>query len=271
MVERWPDAAPDDVPVWDCHGHLHDDPGGPRGARLLDAMDHLGIERILVSRLWGDNRVPATATPDDFRRANRAVEGWTARHRDRFLPYCFVSCTYPEEAERELEECVERRGFLGLKLYAACRYDDPRVEPVVARAARYGIPTLLHVVQRRVQEIPGQYVSDGREVAHLARRLPDAALIMAHVGGGGDWAYSLKAVRPHANVYVDLAGSVVDAGLVERAYAAVGPGRLLFGTDGSMCEGTGKLRGADIPDADKRPIWGETLRGLLERRERRRA
>lgn len=263
MSERWPGAAPAGVPVWDCHGHLHDDPGGARGTRLLTSLDRLGIERLFVSRLWADNRVPATATPDDFRRANRAVAGWTERHPDRFLPYCFVSCTYPDEAERELEECVEQRRFNGLKLYAACRYDDPRVEPVVARAARYGIPTLLHVVQRRVQEIAGQYVSDGREVAHLARRLPTANLILAHIGGGGDWRYSVKLIRPYPNVYVDLSGSVVDAGLVEFAYATVGPHRLLFGTDASLTEGVGKLHGAEIPDAHKQHIWGANLQRLL--------
>jgi predicted TIM-barrel fold metal-dependent hydrolase len=259
-------AAPAGVPVWDCHAHLYDDPGGDRGQRLLRAADRLGIQRLFVSRLWAANRVPATATPDDFRRCNRAVEGWVERAPDRFIPYCFVSCTYPDEAERELEECVERRGFAGLKLYAACRYDDPRVYPVVARAARYGIPTLLHVVQHRTAEIPGQYVSDGREVAALAERLPGASLILAHVGGGGDWAFSLKAVEPYPNIYVDLSGSGVDAGIVEAAYAAVGPERLLFGTDGSMCEGVGKLQGAELPEAAKPAIWGATLRGLLAAR-----
>lgn len=251
--------------MWDCHGHLYDDPGGARGDRLLAAMDQLGIQKMMVSRLWADNRVPATATPDDFRRCNRAVEGWVGRAPDRFIGYCFVSCTYPEEAERELEECVQQRGFRGLKLYAACRYDDPRVEPVVARAARYGVPTLLHVVQRRTAELPGQYASDGREVAHLAQRLPGAALILAHVGGGGDWAFSVKAVRRHPNVFVDLSGSVVDAGLVEAAYEAVGAARLLFGTDSSMCEGVGKLQGADLPAADKAAIWGANLQRLLVR------
>jgi uncharacterized protein len=256
---------PPDVPVWDCHGHIYDDPGGARGRRLLDAMDRLGIEKIFVSRLWAENRVPATASPEDVRRSNEAVAGWTERHPDRFIPYCFVSCVYPDEALRELEMCVEQRGFRGLKLYAACRYDDPRVEPVVARAAHYGIPTLLHVVQRRTHDIAGQYVSDGREVAYLAERLPDAPLILAHVGGGGDWAFSLKAVRAYPNVYVDLSGSVVDAGLVEASYDAVGPERLLFGTDSSMTEGVGKLLGAQIPPDAKRPIWGATLQQILAR------
>ena len=259
-----PGAAPADVPVVDCHAHLYDDPGGRRGQHLLEAAGKLGIQRLMASRLWGSNRVPATARPEDFRQCNRAVEGWVAFAPERLLPYCFVSCTYPEEAERELEECVEQRGFRGLKLYAACRYDDPRVTRVVARAARYGIPTLLHAVQRRVQEIPGQYVSDGREVAALAARVPDAALILAHVGGGGDWAYSLKCVKAHPNVYVDLSGSVTDAGLVEAAHAAVGAQRLLFGTDSSMCEGVGKLWGADIPEADKRDVWGANFERLLQ-------
>jgi predicted TIM-barrel fold metal-dependent hydrolase len=191
------------------------------------------------------------------------VERWLELAPDRLLGYCFVSCTYPEEAERELEECVERRGFRGLKLYAACRYDDPRVMPVVARAAHYGVPALLHVVQRRTSELPGQYVSDGREVAFLAERLPRAELILAHLGGGGDWAFSLKAVRPHPNVAVDLSGSGCDAGLVEAAYEAVGADRLLFGTDGSLCEGVGKLQGADIPAPAKARAWGANLQRLL--------
>ena len=103
MTERWPGAAPLDVAVWDCHGHLHDDPGGARGLRLLEAMDRLGIQRMFVSRLWAGNRVPATAAPEEFRRCNQAVERWVERYPDRFIPYCFVNCTYPEEAERELE------------------------------------------------------------------------------------------------------------------------------------------------------------------------
>ncbi|CAA9215987.1 MAG: hypothetical protein AVDCRST_MAG77-200 [uncultured Chloroflexi bacterium] len=251
------------MPVWDCHGHIYDDPGGTRGRRLLDAMDQLGIERIFVSRLWGDNRVPATATPDDVRRSNDAVAGWAERHPDRFIPYCFVNCTYPDEALRELGDRVTQQGFRGLKLYASCRFDDPRVEPVVARAAELRIPTLLHVIQRRTSEAAGQYASDGREVAYLAQRLPHAQLILAHVGGGGDWAFSIKAVRDCPNVYADLSGSVVDAGLVEAAYEAVGADRLLFGTDSSMTEGVGKLHGAEIPEQAKRAAWGANLQRLL--------
>ena len=263
-TDRVTGAAPADVPVWDCHGHIYDDPGGARGHRLLDAMDALGIQRIFVSRLWADNRVPATATPEDVRRCNEAVAGWVERHPDRFIPYCFVNCTYPDEAQRELEECVGQRGFRGLKLYASCRYDDPRVEPVVARAAALGIPSLLHVIQRRTADLSGQYASDGREVAHLAHRLPHATLILAHVGGGGDWAFSLKTVRDCPNVYADLSGSVVNAGLVETAYHAVGADRLLFGTDSSMCEGVGKLQGAEIPEDAKRAAWGANLMRLLD-------
>jgi predicted TIM-barrel fold metal-dependent hydrolase len=267
MPERVAGAAPADIAVWDSHAHLYDEPGGARGQRLLDAAARLGIQRLFVSRLWAGNRVPATATPEEVRACNRAVAAWAEQHPDVFIPYCFVSCVYPDEAMRELEECVAQLGFRGLKLYAACRYDDPRVLPVVARAAEYRIPTLLHIGQRRVTESPGQYISDGREVAYLAERLPHADLIMAHVGGGGDWAFSIKAVRPCPNVYVDLSGSVHDAGIVEATYRAVGPQRMLFGTDGSMCEGVGKLQGADIPAGEKTQIWGATLQRLLSKRE----
>ncbi|MBI3972554.1 MAG: amidohydrolase [Chloroflexi bacterium] len=266
-IHRVRGAAPADVAVWDCHVHLYGDPPHQRGLRLLEASRRLGIQKLFASRLWAGNRVPATATPDQFQVCNRSVERWIERAPDQILGNCFVSCTYPDEAERELEECIERRGFRGLKLYAACRYDDPRVLPVVARAARYGIPVLLHVTQRRVNEAPGQYASDAREVAYLAERLPGAKLILAHLNGGGDWAFSIKTARPYPNIFLDISGSSVDAGMVEAAYEAVGAERLLFGTDSSMCEGVGKLQGAEIPEQAKQLIWGANLQRLLQTKD----
>jgi len=43
-------------------------------------------------------------------------------------------------------------------------------------------------------------------------------------------------------VYVDLSGSGVDAGMLEQCLAAVGVGRLLWGTDLTMDTGWAKLR-----------------------------
>jgi hypothetical protein len=80
------------------------------------------------------------------------------------------------------------------------------------------------------------------ELGTLARRHPEVAFILAHIGGGGDWLHSLHAVRPILNVYVDLSGSGVDGGMLEACLAAVGPSRLLWGADITLCTGWAKLR-----------------------------
>ena len=65
---------------------------------------------------------------------------------------------------------------------------------------------------------------------------------MAHIGGGGDWAHSLRAVAGVANVFVDLSGSGVDRGMLELCLECVGPERLLWGSDLTMDTAWAKLR-----------------------------
>jgi hypothetical protein len=101
---------------------------------------------------------------------------------------------------------------------------------------------LQHVWQHRRRDVPGQEASDAIELCRLAQRHPAVSFILAHIGGGGDWLHSLRAVRKVPNVLVDLSGSGVDGGMLEACIAAVGPERLLWGTDLTMDTGLAKLR-----------------------------
>ena len=75
-----------------------------------------------------------------------------------------------------------------------------------------------------------------------ARRHPDVAFILAHIGGGGDWLHSLRALADVPNVYVDLSGSGVDGGMLEACLESAGVNRLLWGSDITMDTGWAKLR-----------------------------
>jgi hypothetical protein len=66
--------------------------------------------------------------------------------------------------------------------------------------------------------------------------------ILAHIGGGGDWQHSLRAVRDVGNVHVDLSGSGVDGGMLEACLDAVGVHRMLWGADITLDTGWAKLR-----------------------------
>jgi predicted TIM-barrel fold metal-dependent hydrolase len=163
--------------------------------------------------------------------------------------YAAVNPNEGAEALAELERCVSL-GAVGVKLAAARRASDPLLDPIAAFAAERGLPILQHIWQHRRQHMPGQDVSDGADLAILAQRHPHASFILAHIGGGGDYAHTFAAVRTVPNIYLDLSGSGVDRGMLDDALAAVGPGRLLWGADLTMETALAKLWALEVIGLD---------------------
>ncbi|MBM4037147.1 MAG: amidohydrolase [Planctomycetes bacterium] len=253
--------------VIDCHAHLehHSKPTWAEDDRkLIEAADKLGIDQLCCSILTPQR----PSNPESFRECNQ----WVAEARERFpgrVPaYCYVNPGYPREALDEIRRCVEERGFVGVKLYNEYRCNEPVVFPVVELAIELRVPILQHAGHAHyfVKEQPR--LSDAGMVAELARRYPEAALICAHVCGGGDWEWTIKALRGAPNVYLDTSGSVTDEGVIEAAVRTLGAERLVFGCDMSMTASMGRIRSADIPTQMKDLILGENLRRLLHRGEK---
>jgi predicted TIM-barrel fold metal-dependent hydrolase len=252
-------------PVIDCHGHLahhssatHEE----RDRQLIEAADKLGIDQLCCSILTP--RRPATA--EGFRECNAWMAEAMKRFGDRVLGYCYVNPGCGREAVEEIRRCVEDRGFIGVKLYNEHRCTEPVVFPVVELTIELRVP-ILHHAGHAHHPIPNQpNISDGGHLAELGRRYPEARLICAHVGGGGDWEWTIKALRHAQNVFLDTSGSVTDEGIVEMAAEILGVDRLLFGCDMSMTAGVGKIRGARLSPEDKREILGGNMMRLLKMR-----
>jgi predicted TIM-barrel fold metal-dependent hydrolase len=68
-------------------------------------------------------------------------------------------------------------------------------------------------------------------VVALAARHPAVPFILAHIGGGGDYAHTFAVAGDAPNVYLDLSGSGVDRGMLDGAIEAVGTRRLVWGAD----------------------------------------
>src|SRR5687767_12000875 len=58
--------------------------------------------------------------------------------------------------------------------------------------------------------------------AEIAKRYPEAMIICAHICGGGDWEWEIKALRNASSIYLDTSGSVADEGVVEMAAEVLG-------------------------------------------------
>jgi predicted TIM-barrel fold metal-dependent hydrolase len=258
-------ARPPGGKVIDCHDHLahhgraswqEDD------RRLIEAADKLGIDQLCCSILTP--RRPATA--EGFRECNQWMAEGTRRFPGRVLGYCFVNPGYGREALEEIRRCVEDRGFIGVKLYNDYVVTEPVVWPVVELAIELRVPILHHAGHTSWLPQPQPRITDGGHLAELSRRYPEAMLICAHISGGGDWEWTIKALRNAPSVYLDTSGSVVDEGIIEMAVRILGADRLLFACDGSLTASVGRLRSATLNDADKRKIWGSNFERILSRR-----
>ena len=152
-----------------------------------------------------------------------------------------VNPNYTEHALSEIERCVQR-GAVGIKLAASRRCDDLLLDPICELAAKHKLPILHHIWQHRRREWPNQEISDGADLARLARRHPNVTFILAHIGGGGDYLHTFAAIRDVKNIVADTSGSGVDRGMLDEAVGALGSQRLLWGSDLTMETGLAKLR-----------------------------
>jgi hypothetical protein len=239
-------------PLIDVHAHFYQ-PGSGRAswqvlnASRLDAGDRIGITWHVGSILgsWGATSPVYFQSPEDTVAGNDAMLQVQAAERQRVRAWAAVNPNDTDAALRELERC-RQRGAVGLKLAAARRAQDPLLDPLLQFAKEHHFPVLHHAWQRRPASVAGQDPSDAVDLVALAGRHPGVSILLAHIGGGGDWSHTLAAVRDVPNVYLDLSGSGADRGMLDQALEVVGAGRLVWGADLTLCTGLAKLWALEV-------------------------
>ncbi len=236
----------------DAHAHFyHAAAGRSDWQRVNDARfragDRIGVSYHVASVLgsYGHSSPTYFPSPTDVTTGNDAMAAIATERADCVRWYVTVNPNYTDHAVAEIERGVER-GAIGIKLLASRRADDPLLDPLCSLAGELGLPVLHHIWQHRTREWPNQEISDGADLSRLAQRHPRTAFILAHLGGGGDWAHTLPAVRETPNVYPDLSGSGVDRGMLDAALDALGAQRLLWACDLTMETGLAKLRALSV-------------------------
>lgn len=239
-------------PLIDVHAHFyHEASSRPDWAALnaarFRAGDAMGVTCHVASVLGSYGRTSPTyfPSPADARAGNDAMHRIACAEPRRVRWYATVNPNETAHALAEIERNVAR-GAVGVKLLASRRADDPLLDPICELAADHGLPVLHHIWQHRRREWPSQEISDGADLSRLAQRHPRVWFILAHLGGGGDWAHTLAAAADTPNVMPDLSGSGVDRGMLDAALDALGPDRLLWGCDLTMETGLAKLRALEV-------------------------
>ena len=244
MPDESPLAGPG--PLVDVHAHFYQEGSGRADWRRVNearlrAGERIGITVHVASILgtWGHRSPTYFPSPEDVTAANEAMRAVQREHPERVRSYVVVNPNHTAHALDEIARGVEQ-GAVGVKLAASRRADDPLLDPIAAAAEARGLPILHHIWQHRRRDWPGQEASDAVEYVRLARRHPRVHFILAHIGGGGDWAHTFAAVRDVPNVHLDLSGSGIDRGMLDGALAAVGAHRMLWGCDITMETGLAK-------------------------------
>ena len=257
-------------PLIDAHAHFYHAGAGRAdwaevNAARFRAGERIGITYHVASVLgsYGFSSPTYFPSPADVERGNDVMLDIATRESDRVRMFTTVNPNYTDHALREIERCT-KRGAIGVKLLASRRADDPLLDPIAELAAKLHLPVLHHIWQHRTREWPSQEISDGADLARLAVRHPRSNFILAHIGGGGDYMHTFRAVVDVPNIYPDLSGSGVDRGMLDAAVATLGARRLLWGCDLTMCTGLAKLRALDTiglqPDEIEDIRWRNAVR-----------
>ncbi len=260
--EREVDRAPQRVqdaslagaePLIDVHAHFYSDASGRAdwgayNASRLHAGQRIGLCAHVASILgsWGHKSPTYFPSPDDVTHANDWMRGFAERDQHalgaaqpRVFSYVVVNPNFSEHALHEIERGVAA-GAVGVKIAASRKADDALLDDIARAAAQHTLPILHHVWQDRRREWPGQDASDGVELVRLADRHPDTRFLLAHIGGGGDYAHTLHAARHAENVFVDLSGSGIDRGMMDATIEAFGAQRVCWAADLTLCTGLTK-------------------------------
>lgn len=255
------------VPAFDVHVHPLDNFGmyaiasaEEDAQMLIQAAKRSGVEKMVLFSLH--TTVPREPTIEQCQEANDYALEVRDCAPDVFYPFCYVNPMYPEASVAEIDRCVGEGRMCGVKLWVARRATDPGLDPILERAVALDVPVLQHAWEKTTGNLVGE--SFPWDVADLAKRHPQARIIMAHMNGCG--LRGLAAVADCPNLVVDTSGGDPESGMVEAAVDILGAHRVVFGSDAPIrhfAVQMGKTLGTDLDDEIKRDIlWNNVVRIL---------
>ncbi len=259
-----------DAEIWDCHAHVGVEQPEQDMEDLVRAAERLSIDKICV--LGGLTEFIRDPSPGEVRRGNEATLRAVEAFPEYALGYVYVNPKHEQQSLDLLDEFVGDGPFVGLKLWVAVRASDPRLDPVIERAAELGAVIFQHTWLKVGGDpahpgggnLPGE--STPSDLVELSRRHPGVRMVCGHAGG--DWQLGIRAIQDQEELLLGVAGGYPSNGLTEMGVELLGADRVVYGSDAplrSFGSQLGKVHGAQISDAAKRKILSENLRGLMQR------
>jgi predicted TIM-barrel fold metal-dependent hydrolase len=232
-------------PIIDVHQHVGPwpFPGRWGGIELnLRYLERRGIDAAIISS--------AEAIVDDMVAGNAHLAEDLIGH-PQLYGYVTVNPRCINLSARQIETYLSDPQFVGFKVhtnYSATSIGEPRMAALFATMETYRKPLLIHTWG----------AGDVRALAGLAGRFPDLPIVAAHAGGEA-WREAIEAAVGRPNLHLEFAVSNQERGRIERAIAALGPERVMFGSDATLFDPLYVLscfREAQITDQDRPLVMG---------------
>ncbi len=262
--------------IIDFHNHLSP-PGSAyrmEAEVYLDAMDGAGVNQAVI--LGKDYGLVGDARNDNL--ADEDTAAFVQAHPDRFIGF---TAAHPDRdiavnVER-LERAVKDFGLRGVKLNPASGFypNDERLYPVYEKATELGIPVVIHMGIKPPSEGSRLKYCHPIYIDDIAVDFPELKLVVAHAAY--PWVEDLVMAALYApNVSVDIStlnqiedalGYPVLLPALETLARSLGPGRILFGSDGifNMEPIIQAVKQADfLTDSDRELIFYKNARKLLD-------
>ena len=233
-----------DRPLIDCHTHIGHLPGVVGEVFTAEDLCYIceqeGAERMLVSS--------ASATTIGQSYATAETVAMVERHGVRLGGMLWINPHDPAWAEDV--DVAARHGFCGLKIHPVLDHyavDRAALDDVFACAHEHRWPILTHT------DVDGTPMSASR-YEPLIRAYPDVVLILAHLR-----LEAIPLAKRYDSVYLDT--TYVDPLMVEVGVDALGPAKILFGSDAAEGFDVGRVPGRERP----RRSYAILVAGLRER------
>jgi uncharacterized protein len=232
-----------------------------------EACDRLAAEGI--SAAWS---LPYARRPGSAAELNRAMARFAAGHADGAPVTIIGGCTVHPADDRPaglVRTAVEDLGLRVLKLHCSVgdfTPDDRRLDPVWEYVSAVALPVVLHAGHAPDGHTEAAELAP---VATVARRHPEARIIIAHCGHTAS-DVALRLVAEHPGVHADLTPVLHHPVRPDPVQLAAVAGKVLFGSDApntgltisSLLAGLASRDGG-LTAADLAAITGGTARRLI--------
>jgi uncharacterized protein len=200
--------------VIDAHNHAGVRHGAAQtGAQLVEKLNKAGVDKAVIFPF----------VEGEF--SNDVMDQYAKEFPDRLIPYCSVNPWLREAAVKEVERCLGKLKFKGIKLHPTLHgfhlSDRSLVGPIFEVAQKYNVPIISHGAADLFNAPP--------EFAEIARNFPKVPLLMAHCGFFWSVDQAIGYAKEIPNLYLEA--SRVPVCELKQAVDVLGPEKVIWGTD----------------------------------------